>query len=550
MAGAGLLARLTSIALAAADEFSPTAAETRRETLRLFFATPALATRRRALLSHRDSRRPVEVDDEDWAAGRRSTSRRSRSAMCRRSRPLVSDPRGAGLQACERGAKAPRHDSDPPLISVIIRPSMGFGTGHHATTRLCLLALQSADLRGAFLLDVGTGSGILAIAAARLGAARVLGLDNDADAIQSANENLALNPGAGNVAFHVADLLTIVLPTADLIVANLTGALLARTAAALVGALSRRGLLIISGILADEEEMVDCAFTGVAVTQRRQEDEWRCLVMTKANAGGSRCKVTIDGSKLRGITFGLMSMRGRWLIAPLAVLLAGALSVISAQGPRPSQPQQSSRDTPAQRDAALEVPKGKISGRVVAADTGRPVRRARVSATAPELPEGRGTLTDDSGVSSSPNCRQGDTRLGLEDRICDVVLRSTAAAAGGNTAPARRGSGNERNRLPPASRQRHCRPRVRRDWRADARRDDPRSALPVHAGRTSACARRHGPERRSGRLSSVGLESRGLLRERRGPELQRRTWTGRPRRLRPGTRRPGWTRCVLRVTGG
>jgi large repetitive protein len=113
---------------------------------------------------------------------------------------------------------------------------------------------------------------------------------------------------------------------------------------------------------------------------------------------GSRCRVTIDGSKLRGVTFGLMSMPGRWLIAPLAVLLAGALSAISAQGPRPSQPQQSSRDTPAQRDATLEVPKGKISGRVVAADTGRPVRRARVSLTAPELPEGRGTLTDDSGV--------------------------------------------------------------------------------------------------------------------------------------------------------
>src|SRR5262245_60269268 len=112
---------------------------------------------------------------------------------------------------------------------------------------------------------------------------------------------------------------------------------------------------------------------------------------------GPQCKVTIDGSKLGGVTLGLMSMRGRWLIVPL-VLLAGALSAISAQSPRPGQPQQSSRDTPAQPDATVEVPKGKITGRVLAADTGRPVRRARVSVTAPELPEGRGTLTDDSGV--------------------------------------------------------------------------------------------------------------------------------------------------------
>jgi ribosomal protein L11 methyltransferase len=140
------------------------------------------------------------------------------------------------------------------------------------------------------MLDVGTGSGILAIAGAHLGAARVLGLDNDADAIQCANENLALNPVAGNVAFQVADLLTIVLPPADLIVANLTGALLARSAGALVGALSPGGLLIVSGVLADEEEMVARAFTGVAVTERRQEDEWRCLVMMRADAAALGAK--------------------------------------------------------------------------------------------------------------------------------------------------------------------------------------------------------------------------------------------------------------------
>jgi ribosomal protein L11 methyltransferase len=158
---------------------------------------------------------------------------------------------------------------------------MGFGTGHHATTRLCLLALQTAELRGAFVLDVGSGSGILAIAAARLGAARVLGLDDDPDAIRSANENLALNPEARNVAFQVADLTTTALPPANLIVANLTGSLLARAAAALVGALSSGGVLIVSGILADEEEMVARAFTDLIITQRQEEGEWRCLTLTR-----------------------------------------------------------------------------------------------------------------------------------------------------------------------------------------------------------------------------------------------------------------------------
>jgi ribosomal protein L11 methyltransferase len=157
---------------------------------------------------------------------------------------------------------------------------MGFGTGHHATTRLCLAALQRITLAGAFVLDVGTGSGILAIAAARLGAAGALGVDCDADAIHSANENLALNPDASGIRFAVADLTATPLPRADVITANLTGALLTRVAGVLLGALTPGGTLILSGILGTEELAVRRAFAPADDVWRGQDQEWIALSLT------------------------------------------------------------------------------------------------------------------------------------------------------------------------------------------------------------------------------------------------------------------------------
>ena len=155
---------------------------------------------------------------------------------------------------------------------------MGFGTGHHATTRLCLAALQTIDLTNAFVLDVGTGSGVLAIAAARLGAVRALGIDSDADAIRSAHDNLALNPGIRDIAFEMADLTSTALPTADVVTANLTGALLVRAAAPLAGAVRPGGTLIVSGLLVHERSDVVAAFGTMELSWERKEDEWVGLI--------------------------------------------------------------------------------------------------------------------------------------------------------------------------------------------------------------------------------------------------------------------------------
>jgi ribosomal protein L11 methyltransferase len=158
---------------------------------------------------------------------------------------------------------------------------MGFGTGHHVTTRLCLAALQTIDLTGQEVLDVGTGSGVLAIAAERLGAARAIGIDFDPDAIQSARENLDLNPEVCGVTFETIDLAARALPVADVVTANLTGALLVRSAGALLGAVRSGGVLILSGVQSHERDEVCSAFADTEVCWERDEDGWVGMAVKK-----------------------------------------------------------------------------------------------------------------------------------------------------------------------------------------------------------------------------------------------------------------------------
>jgi ribosomal protein L11 methylase PrmA len=277
--------------LAIVDDFGPIAVEAAEfsGTVRLFFSTPGDRDAAQHILADRFESTPVEVSDEDWA--RRSQENLTPVTVGRvtvfpgpeaPSPPASapSDTDGASARLAE-AAEPRRRQPVAPELSVVIVPSMGFGTGHHATTRLCLAALQTLDLTNQVVLDVGTGSGVLALAADRLGAARVLGIDYDADAVQSANENLPLNPSVTHVTFQVLDLAAGALPVADVLTANLTGAVLVRAAVALLAALRSGGTLILSGVLAHERDEVCRAFSAAAVVWERDEDGWVGLVMKK-----------------------------------------------------------------------------------------------------------------------------------------------------------------------------------------------------------------------------------------------------------------------------
>jgi ribosomal protein L11 methyltransferase len=254
--------------LAMVDDFAPTAVEERDDSVRVFFSDSTDRDAARMVLASRFPVAAIDVPDEDWA--RRSQEDLQPITVGR----ITVSPRPLGPLPA---AISPQ-SSD---IVIVITPSMGFGTGHHATTRLCLEALQQIDLTDAVVLDIGTGSGVLAIAADQLGAALVFGIDNDTDAIQAACENLGQNWAVRHVTFGLADLASSPLPQSDVITANLTGAVLVRSAGRLVESVRAGGVLILSGLQIDERDDVVRAFAPGRVEWERTEDEWVGLIVKK-----------------------------------------------------------------------------------------------------------------------------------------------------------------------------------------------------------------------------------------------------------------------------
>lgn len=180
---------------------------------------------------------------------------------------------------------APRPDE----IVIRLDPGMAFGTGQHATTRLCLELMEEYLGPGAGVLDLGTGTGILAIAALRLGAARVVALDTDPQAVASARRNAALNGVERHLELREGTLQDLGRRSGEfrLIAANL----LADTLIALLPALARHlspvGVLIVSGILAEQAGAVETAIGahGLRPLEARSRGPWTAIAVRALEEG-------------------------------------------------------------------------------------------------------------------------------------------------------------------------------------------------------------------------------------------------------------------------
>ncbi|MGZ6339288.1 MAG: 50S ribosomal protein L11 methyltransferase [Candidatus Limnocylindrales bacterium] len=175
-----------------------------------------------------------------------------------------------------------RHRPAGEEVAIALDPGMAFGTGLHPTTRLCLAGLEHwADegrLAGRRVLDVGCGSGILAIAAGSLGAGALLGLDTDPIALEATRENACRNGLARRLVARQGTLPSGEAPF-ELVLANLIASLLVQLAGPLRAELSPGGRLLASGIFRDREADVRAAFeaTGLTMVGRLEEGDWVAL---------------------------------------------------------------------------------------------------------------------------------------------------------------------------------------------------------------------------------------------------------------------------------
>ena len=202
---------------------------------------------------------PVDLPDEDWAA-------RSQAAltMVHAGRFIIAPP-----------WDMPADDVDATVV--VIEPSMGFGTGHHATTRMCMRLLSDLDISDLTVLDLGTGSGVLTMAAALSGARRVIGIDVDVDAIQSAETSARLNTLPDTIEFQVSDFRSAPPAPVDLVLANLTGGMLTSSGSQIATLVKPGGQMILSGFDHTEVDGVLAAFPGFAEIQRLTEETWIAL---------------------------------------------------------------------------------------------------------------------------------------------------------------------------------------------------------------------------------------------------------------------------------
>ena len=188
-----------------------------------------------------------------------------------------------------------RHEAEPGQLQVQVDPGQAFGTGHHETTRMCLVALQDHVRPGISGLDLGTGSGILSVAAMKLGAGHVTAFDIDPAAAEIARANLDANAIGPEVEVYAGTLDLEHEETYDLVVANIFANPLIALAPAFARVVRPGCPLLLSGILADDAWRVRAAFEaeGFQLTGMRYEGDW-CLIELK----GLRTQDSVGGDDL------------------------------------------------------------------------------------------------------------------------------------------------------------------------------------------------------------------------------------------------------------
>ncbi|WP_269477060.1 50S ribosomal protein L11 methyltransferase [Hominibacterium faecale] len=209
----------------------------------------------------------VLVDDEDWKDKWKAYFKPAKVTE-----KLVVKPTWEDYQA------------SPEELIIEIDPGMAFGTGTHETTGLCLGLIEKYLKEGQSLMDIGCGSGILSIAAAKLGSGPVLGVEIDPDAARTAEENVKANHVDDKVTVKIGDLTKDVDQKTDLIAANLIAPLIIELSQAAFDHLSDGGVFISSGILTEKKAVVEEAIVqaGFEILETQEKGEWCAVAARKA----------------------------------------------------------------------------------------------------------------------------------------------------------------------------------------------------------------------------------------------------------------------------